>query len=1477
MKPRLRVGVPALACSALLLVVALWQFAANGAGAEGGGELVAQPSFGAPAATFLGASPLEAAGEVWATAADGATFARYTETGGWETVERPTAADGEPIAGLGIAAGAAAGRTTPRGGIVAAADAGERPLLIVREPGGSPHEAPEPPSAVLGPEEALFEGEGGAGPLLAALEDPGGGTRAFVVPATVAPAVPEAVLSLAAGSWSREPICVGSAGSCTPPAAPFRVLAIEASGGEAWLLAKSATAGEGIELFRREGAGGSPVWRQQSLGPQGSLGSLFAQPAPLGVSLVARGGGQPLTVSEAGVWVDAQLTAGGEKHDATIYYDIEKGEVTGSWCDLSTPGLCTRPLGSELPSGQGRSFAWPPSGASGPFGRRTITGVGQGAILSFEGDAFDRIALSGGEAGSGQGAAMSAPDEGWLGADPPLRLTRNPEASRLQSWPVPFRRPLTAIAPQPGAPVAALSSEALAVGDGGEVARYVPGEGWKPEFLLTASGKRAMPTLRGVAWPEPGRAFAVGDGAAMWVWQKATGFWEPDPAEPASLIRANFTGIAFDPDRPSRGYAVGKQGLLLGYGRTWTQERLPPGVPAEANFTSIAFAGGEALATYKFPVEINGNAVYTGGVLVEDGSGWQIDEGAEAALAGAVPQRVAGLPDGGAAIATEEGAGGEAAVFEREGAAAPWQLAPGGSDGYPTALAAIREGAQVRAIVSVAPGQGGEDLGSDREQVFNQPPPGQPPLLSDPYPLPGSGLVLRQDAAGWRDEQHQAYPLPRVVEGQTIYDLPQRPDPVLAMLVSPDGGSGWTVGGESGTFVQFGGEAVQTAGVMRYGPAAAPPSNVSSAPIGLAAGTVSFALGGNAQCAGPCADLAGTGIGPDRWLRAAVGKAAEIAGLRAFLYTGPGIGTSGSLGATLSPAAFAREEAAYARRLDSAAGSLSTFAAPAETDLDRSGSLSTFQAAFSGFEAPLGSAPPGAGIAPLSQVGSDQGYYSFSSSGSGGAVQVIVLDYSAPSLGAAQSCWLAGQLAAAGGAEIPAIVVGQRDLGGQAANAAEDAAQVLPILVGGTPPPGCAVSGAPAGASAYFFDYPEQNRAYSLSAGKRSIPTFGSGTLGYVAPPRRQETDFVGPSGFLVASVNAGARDPATNVAPVSARLIPEVGGLALDATDGTLLRRSHPALFEALARRPLAGSECRGVSAPRVCEGMAPDPYVPIPTKCLGAKCSTGVFPEYTFTSSDPAIADFVESDPASPNPRNVLLVGERPVADSSSGLLCAFNPGMTTVTVTTGGLSYSQQVTVLGGTAQRPCGTTPLRRTAAGQPSLATPPPPAPAPAPSFAPPTSLAPPPPPPPVPVPPVSPSPPVHHPLPVPAPAAPYVAPTVNPTPLVPIVPPPPAPAFEPTPPSGTSPVTAPQPDREEEAAFDLVHHMVAHGPRALAGGGLGAVAIGERGGGLPPALLPALALLVALGAATGLRATRPRRERRSQPAFETTTPSRRYR
>ena len=705
-----------------------------GAGAEAGGALVAEPYFGAPTEVFLGSSPLEAAGETWATPSVGGpeSLARYTDAEGWEVVAPPLDAAGNPMHGAKFAPEAGVGRTTPAGGVVVVAtlegEGTKEQVLIVRNPGGELRETAQPPLALLGPSGKFLRE--GVPPRLAALEVSGGHTRALVLP-TPSFAADAGVLSFLDGSWSAEPLCVGfSPGpNCTAPAAETRTLALEASEGQAWLLAEAAAPGEGIELFHREptgGLGGTPVWRQQSLGPSGSLGARFAAEAPGGTPVAVRALGQPLTVSSSGAWVDVKITAGGEDQQGSFYFDSGLGEVTASWCGAAAPAsLCTAALGAELPPGDGRSFAWPANGPGEPFGRRVVTGLKQGAILSLNGSGFERISFGGGAAGAAQGAALSAPDEGWLGASPPLRLTRSPEAARLETWPVPFRRPLTAIAPQPGAAVASLDSEALAVGISGQVARYIPGQGWEPDFLLTGSGKRATPTLRAVAWPESERAFAVGDNGAMWVWQKATGLWEADPAAPPTLVRANLTGVAFDPTRPSRGYAVGKQGLLLHYARTWAPEALPAGVPAEANFTSIAFAGREAIATWQYPVEPEEGArvIYEGGVIVNDGSGWRPDEGALAALAAmtapGIPQRVSGLPDGGAVIAVS---GGSNQLLVREAPASPWQPAAR-NVGDPVAVAAVREGGVVRAILSVATGQQERELATDEEQVPASRPP----------------------------------------------------------------------------------------------------------------------------------------------------------------------------------------------------------------------------------------------------------------------------------------------------------------------------------------------------------------------------------------------------------------------------------------------------------------------------------------------------------------------------------------------------------------------------------------------------------------------------------------------------------------------------------------------------------------------------------------------------------------------------------
>lgn len=1514
--------------------------------AAGGGALVAEPVLPATAAgarELFGASPAEALGEVWGVGtkpgrdsqqviAGEQDIIRYTDAGGWESLPEPVEAEGAPISGMEIPEAATAGRTTPAGGVAVAAQIGSAAsgtperlqAFLVRDPGGA-FRVVLPPEGFLGEGEELFqytEPRQATSIQMAPVEESTAATGVFVAPHLLPGHLLTSILHYNGEEWTRERICVAAVTSVcetdplpesAKPSRRFKVIAIDAGDPtDAWLLAEEAESSEGIILLHRE----EGEWRRVALG--GPLGARYgvAQSEIGGkrVSVKPRAKGQPLTVSSSGLWVDATIKIGPSEIDTTLYYDTRVGDptadqVTGAWCGQLPPGtpeevaasFCTGELPSDLPNGEGRSFAWPGKGGPGEeFGARAITGVGKGAMLLFENGAFTTVPLDG-NGGGAQGAAIAYPAEegrgeggieGWLG--PSYRLTREQIPSGLVSWPVPFRRPLLALASEPGAPVGELGTQVLAVGEAGQVARYVPGVGWQPESLLTGSGAKATPNLRAVAWPVPGLAYAVGDEGAMWIWRKGTGFWEPDPGAPPNLIRGNFTGIAFDPDEPERGYAVGQQGLLLGHGRdageestkSWTQETLPEELGSEPNITSVTFAGNEAIATC---------SNCTGGVIVNDGTGWRIesqidedfktDDGREPSI-----RLVAGLPDGGVAIATSSGE-----IIEREGVGAPWHAASGPPLGVPVALQVIREGGQLRAIVSVEANsinanEAGPGLAEIPQGVV-QPPPGQAPLLIEPYGLPVSGYMVRQTATGWRDEQRQSYPIPPEPTDQNPLspheiDIPRSSDPVLAFLVSAEGSKGWAVGGQTG---QLGGtvlptyekEGLQTAAVMRIGEAAAPPANASTVPIPTTPGEATFAIGGNAQCADVCADLAATGIGPDVWLEAAVGKAAVTPGVRAFLYTGAGV-AQGIEEGDVTRDEFGGEEAAYAHRLGSAAGGLPVYATPAESDLYES-SLSLFGQKFAGFDAPLGETAPPAGTYPVEGGEGDRaaGNYSYafeSTSLTGGEpVRLIVLDYPSASLGTEEQCWLASQLAAAKTAvpPQPAIVIGNREVGAEA--------RLAQLLVTGTDE--ACPEGEPGAASAYFYDSPEENVASLVAWGSATIPTYGTGSLGYINIPNLAQTGslngYTAAAGFLLASVDTSARNPTTNIAPVTARLIPSIGSLAINALDGTLLRRSQVALFEALARRPEAGFFCSGNEAPQSCTNVKPDPYVEIPARCVNQSvCNTQMLPEYRFSSSRPDIANFVKQDPASSNLRAVYLNAEgKPEADPTSGLLCAFNSGTTTVSVETGGLSYSVPVTIQKGSVSQPCGTVPRTDLPAPAPAV-TPPPLPPAAQPPFKTPATFRTPPPAPPLPVVPTPPTAPVPTPIPVhppvppkpPAPAPHYFFPS-NPGIFQQhvIVPPAPPGAAEPAPPTGTSPVTqpavSPEPEQEEEAAFDLVHHAVAvrHEPGSAAAA-TAAYRYRSQGGGVPWLIygLPSLVIIAALSS-SGIAGRRRRRE--PEPAF----------
>jgi hypothetical protein len=1382
----------------------------------GSGEVVAQTDDSVPArqVKMFGAAPSEAPGETWGIGQVGEEAreswlpVRYTDESGW-SVGQILAADGQPPSSpFKPDNSPLAGEMTPTGAgallgstpVEVEGEESRRQVLLVRNGGGSFQEVPAPPSegeaAVLKPGESLFS-EARA-PLLVALDEGGGRAGALVVPVNrgKSEVLEDGVLHWDGSAWTREPIELPKS---SEERKEFRVLAIGASSaGNAWLLAQlpqQADPGQ-VALFRRHPGSGSATWKPVAPAPGAAPGAALTA---IGEPFTVTGVGEPpttlaqvLTVTADGLWIDGERSD--EALRATMFFrpaseDSDSGQVLATWCNAPagdppcTYGLPDEENAPPLPGAASRSFAW--AGGAAPYGDRVITGLREGVSLRLEGSAFARVlALGGVDVGASRGAAFASPLEGWLGTEGmPLHLTTHALANRLAPYPVPFRHALLAIASQPGAPVGDPNSEALAVGDQGEVARYLPGQGWQPESLIGAGGRPATPRLRAVAWPTPMRAYAVGDVGQMWLWRGETGLWEPDPAAPRNF-RGNLLGVAFDPANPARGYAVGQQGLLLRYGKSWIQEALPTEVQG-VDFMSVAFAGSEAMVAFQsVPPGAAGTARVSGGLLINDGSGWRVDRTATAPLGpGGQPVAVAALPDGGAALSGVDSAG-EPMVVERESTGASWHAtAPYPGVSVPSSLALFREGGALRAVTSGA-------LGGAAGASESPPPPGFPPKFVRPL-APGVGYVRRQTSDGWSDEEHDRNEIGPTVGEWKNYDLPYRPDPIAAVVLNPSGATGWAVGGETGA----GG--LDTADIARYPAGSAPAAPVGQAPISAAEGTAAFAIGGGAQCAAPCADRADAGIGPDMWLQTALTQAATIAGVRGFFYTGPRV-TSGetTTGKKSFRPPFRREYARYAALLGSSPLPAFAAAAPNSDGAEGAGEC-LFEQAFAAFPAPFGGAPASSGFLPAGRSGESCGsgaqpaYYALDSTGAGGTVRIVVLDDVAD-VGPTQRAWLAEELAQARSASEPAVVIGSADINAQlasasAATASAAAAEARTLLEGG--------------ASAYFFDEPEHNVALPLRVGGESIPTFGSGTLGYSDFLSARRRDFTGHSGFLIAQVQTSARDPVTNRAPVSVRLIPNIGELALEAKDGVLLRRSQTALFDALARRPRAG--CLANAEETSC---TTDPYIPIPANCTGAPCAAGIFPEYSFTSSRTDIGDFVEPNLASPDPRAVLLgANEKPIEDSASGLFCAYNAGTTVATLSAGGLSASLTITVQAGSVRRPCGTVPLKEQVKGV--SASVPPPAPAPAPGGATPSGSA-----ALVPVPPAPVVPPAAA---KPAPLQNFFVPGVPAAAPLAFVPPPvPTPA-RPTPPTGTSAVTSPvevaeREEEEEEAPESVSNKALAY-------------------------------------------------------------------
>ncbi len=437
-------------------------------------------------------------------------------------------------------------------------------------------------------------------------------------------------------------------------------------------------------------------------------------------------------------------------------------------------------------------------------------------------------------------------------------------------------------------------------------------------------------------------------------------------------------------------------------------------------------------------------------------------------------------------------------------------------------------------------------------------------------------------------------------------------------------------------------------------------------------------------CDGPCAHAgAAAAIGPDRDARRALGAVAAIArragGPRALLYTGGRLPTGDS-----TP----RDGERFARCCSAASRCrCSRRSARRRTD----GQGRRFRAAFAAFAGAVRHRrrpPPGIstaasrGAAPASAPAPTT---PSTPAAPAGTVRVIVIDNSRGSLAASDPYqtppspsepWLERTLRRRQGAGDPGDRHGQPrpqhelraalNVASRRRRSREGArrqGRLAPTSTSARRRTGC--SRIPAGAAT-------------------TIPEFGTGTLGYRSPivgrvgARTGRRAVRRHAATCCSSVDVAKRDPATNRAPVSVRLIPVLEDLSLEAIDGTLLRRAARRCSRASAAGRSAATAGGRSRPPTAARTRRRRPLHAVPARTLPAvpTAARGSRPSTPSPRSDPDIADFVASDPPRRNLRKPLPRHDgKVVTDARSGLLCAFNAGTTTVTVSAGGLLLLQK----------------------------------------------------------------------------------------------------------------------------------------------------------------------------------------------------------
>lgn len=976
-----------------------------------------------------------------------------------------------------------------------------------------------------------------------------------------------------------------------------------------------------------------------------SLSSTESAANALAAVSPAQGSGADVTptgiaADASGGFLSAQVAPFDRGASGTIVAQFNAdGQIVNSWCGtLAWPSFdCAGSLGTT-------SAIVPQSVAGSGTAQQAIALDPSKATLDvFTAGSWHTTPAPG--FGLGSTAVFAGSTDGWIaGANTMGLVSSTPPASPLEPWPEANRDPLLSVALPPGNSTTDTAG-ALAVGLDGTSLEYESGSGWQ---IAPTPQQTHNLMLTGVAFSGSATAVGVGQGGTILDWDGSQ--WRAD-SQSGQLTHQTLNAVAFAGD--GEGWAVGAYGTLLHYDAgKWAAEAIDS-ADSGADVTSVAVAGSAVYAV-------------AGGNLIErsaDGS-WERVPGSEFATTPApgTLDLVSGLSDGGMAVA------GRGLLMTRNASGGQFQEAPQTFNGIPVALSAFRDlSGTVRVFVSVAPAV----QVSASSGITNG---------TGGFPA-GDGDLLLETASGWKDLSEDT---PANTAFAPAGEGAVHQDAVLAMASSPDGDHAWAVGGYAGTPAADGVGIDEplpirptdwyTSSIWRYdvgGSVAAQSTTQATVDLPAIAGTVNFAYLSSALCAYQCSgaqdpqpfiNLQGAAAEIASYAQQPGGPAFTMFGGNAVgpINRGAGDGVDlAELPRLLSPLAGHPVYAAYGP-LDGVAGQSDPAGPWAQ-------GFSDAPAPFGAGQAPSGITPQGSG----DPTGSVNKYYAFDVSQNSGTLRVIVLDNSQGSLEASapgQTQWLDNELTAAQSESVPVVVFASEPLDSFDLGAASDADAVAADLAGAGVLAVFTTAGGttPDGTSSTQTDQVTQIPA-NAAAGAPQIPEYEGATMTYQQPKN---------NGVIWYEVSVN-----TQTGSVSVQGVPVIGSLALEPVDGLTVNRSSTLQFNAVGRRQPSTI----AQAPDTHQQIGYPQYVDIP----GSSCSACITPSYTFTSSDPTIGTFVAaSSLGSSYPK--LTADGHVIPSTKSGLFCGFNAGTTTVTVSVGLLSASENVTVNPGGYGPPCGTT-------------------------------------------------------------------------------------------------------------------------------------------------------------------------------------------